>query len=332
MEVYFLDVGLGTCQIILLGNRRAIVIDAGIQMDHLALQFLRRLRIDRIVRLITSHSDNDHTGGAISILSHYQDAIDELHVVQDHKWLESKYWQRIEDLCRRNVLSENQIVRLELNPANSPKTLWRDGKSSLALYSPTFVQNQRSQAAGNANATSAVIVLDHLGKRVVFAADSEIPQWKKIHADHGQIHCDILAVPHHGGEIHDTATDLQWLYEQALRTQFAVISVGTKSNPKHPRQEVVRALIAQGAKVMCTQITTLCHPTPTSIGYGVLQPQTHLGRSLDGTLKQRRPKCVACAGTVLATISRNGLVIDRVTEHQMAVDRLTSKQGTPLCR
>ncbi len=332
MEVYFLDVGLGTCQIILLGKRRAIVIDAGIQMDYLALHFLERMKVDRIVRLITSHSDNDHTGGAISILDHYQDAIDELHVVQDHKWLQSKYWKRIDDLCSRNILSESQIVRLELNPANTAKPLWQEGGSSLALYSPTFVQNQRAQGANNANATSAVVMLEHMGKRIVFAADSEIPQWKRIQADFGQIRCDVLAVPHHGGHIDDTPADLAWLYQSALKTDFAVISVGTKRKPKHPRKEVVNALVAAGTRVMCTQITSLCHASTASLGLGVLQPQNHLGRSQDVSINRRMRKCTACAGTVLATITPAGIVIDRIAEHADAVTHLASIGGTPLCR
>ena len=43
MEVYFLDVGQGTCQIILLGARRAIVIDCGTSKDRTVLHFLQRM-------------------------------------------------------------------------------------------------------------------------------------------------------------------------------------------------------------------------------------------------------------------------------------------------
>ncbi len=42
MEVYFVDVGLGSCHVILLGGRRALVVDCGVRSDHIALQFLLR--------------------------------------------------------------------------------------------------------------------------------------------------------------------------------------------------------------------------------------------------------------------------------------------------
>jgi len=104
MEVYFLDVGFGACQIILLGGRRAIVIDCGVRSDHLALHFLKRFGIVEIECLIASHSDNDHVGGAISILDDYQDQIKRLFVVQDHKWLATRYWQRIDHFIETGIL------------------------------------------------------------------------------------------------------------------------------------------------------------------------------------------------------------------------------------
>lgn len=76
MEVFFVDVGLGSCQVILLGGRRAIVIDCGVRSDHIAQQFLLKNGIESIDRLVTSHTDNDHTGGAITILDHYASVIE----------------------------------------------------------------------------------------------------------------------------------------------------------------------------------------------------------------------------------------------------------------
>lgn len=68
MEIFFLDVGQGTCQVIMLGQRRAIVIDCGLRNDKLVLQFLQRSGIEFLERLIVSHSHGDHIGGAVSIM------------------------------------------------------------------------------------------------------------------------------------------------------------------------------------------------------------------------------------------------------------------------
>ncbi len=119
MEVYFLDVGMGTCQIILLGNRKAIVIDCGVKSDYIALHFLQKYGIDRVVRLITSHSDNDHTGGAITVLNNYQDRIDEVHVIQDSRFLATDYWRRIDYLNEQGTLLDSH--KATGNPSEETK-------------------------------------------------------------------------------------------------------------------------------------------------------------------------------------------------------------------
>jgi competence protein ComEC len=95
MEVFFLDVAQGTCQIILLGDRRAIVLDCGVPNDRLVLQFLRRLGIEYLDRLIVSHSHSDHIGGAVSVLGEYQDRIERICFVQDDLFLQSSFWRRV---------------------------------------------------------------------------------------------------------------------------------------------------------------------------------------------------------------------------------------------
>ena len=178
-----------------------------------------------------------------------------------------------------------------------------------------------------------VLVLDYLGRRVVFAADSVIPQWRRIYERRGNktLECDILAVPHHGGLTEGKNADLDWMYDQAVRCDIAVFSVGTVRLPKHPRAEVVAKLRSIGATVVCTEITSQCHSNPDSLKPGVLQPQSHLGRAMNAA----KSSYVACAGTVLATIRDGKIEIDRLNNHQSAVDRIVATQvglSCPLCR
>ena len=58
MEVFFLDVAQGTCQIVLIGNRTALVIDSGTRNSRLPLQFLRRRGIERFGGI--SHDSQSH--------------------------------------------------------------------------------------------------------------------------------------------------------------------------------------------------------------------------------------------------------------------------------
>jgi competence protein ComEC len=333
MEVYFVDVGLGSCHVILLGGRRALVIDCGVRSDHIALQFLQRNGVEQVDRLITSHSDGDHTGGAISILDHYAENIEKICVVQDHKFLKSRYWRRLFALKKEGRIHERQISPPLLPEDDLPKLVWEDRLSGAKLrcFSPTFVENLEAQQSCNSNGSSMVFVLDYQGRRVVLAADSVVPQWRRIYERRGNrtLECDILAVPHHGGLTEGINADLDWLYDQAIRCDVAIFSVGTVRRPKHPRAEVVAKLRSIGATVLCTEITSLCNESPMGLKPGVLQPQVHMGRAMNLPKKPYVP----CAGTVLATISNGSIEVDRLQVHQNAVDHLaTTSKTCPLCR
>lgn len=335
MEVFFVDVGLGSCHVLLLGGQRSIVIDCGVRSDHIALQFLLRNGIKSIDRLITSHSDNDHSSGAVSVLGHYAENIEKICVIQDHRFLKSNYWRRIYALYRERRIGTNQISPPLLPDDDEPKLVWEDVSTGARLrcFSPTYIENLSAQQVRDTNATSMVLVLDYLGKRIVFAADSVIPQWRQIYERRRNkiLECDVLAVPHHGGLMKDLAADLDWLYDQALRTEVAIFSVGSVGKPKHPRQEVVTKLRNVGSIVLCTEITNQCHYAPHLLKPGVLQPQTVLGRAMNQPTKQ----WVACAGTIQVAITNDGCQVDRLATHQQAVDLLAGSSANgvcPLCR
>ena len=190
-----------------------------------------------------------------------------------------------------------------------------------------------AQTIEDSNATSAVLILEHLGKRIVFAGVSVIPQWRQIFQDrkNRKLECDVLADPHHGGHMDDNAGDLEWLYQQALNCEVAILSVGTNKKPKHPRDEVVAELRKIGATVLCTEITKKCNYAPSTLKPGVLNPQVNLGRAMNAPDQQ----WVACAGTVKVEIKAEGCEVERLVQHQNEVDSmaLASAHGVcPLCR
>ena len=76
MEVCFVDVGQGSSNVILLGDRRAILIDCGGAQAETVLALLRRFQIDTLTRLIISHSHNDHSRGAAVVLTAFQGRIE----------------------------------------------------------------------------------------------------------------------------------------------------------------------------------------------------------------------------------------------------------------
>ncbi|MFO0953732.1 MAG: MBL fold metallo-hydrolase [Isosphaeraceae bacterium] len=77
-QCYFLDVGQGTSQVILLGDGRAVVIDGGPDADaRVPLRLLTR-HVRSLAALVVSHNDADHARGALPILNHFRFSLDRL--------------------------------------------------------------------------------------------------------------------------------------------------------------------------------------------------------------------------------------------------------------
>ncbi len=337
MEVYFVDVGQGESQLILLGGRRAFVIDCGGRGTTL-LHLLKSLGIQQIAGLALSHSHDDHRGAAETILTDYEGLIDRIFLLQDSEFFAGTFWATIESQLNSGSLERSQLMRLEVE--GSPKLIIREPKLSLELklYSPSLSRNLQAQAACAPNETSAVFMLKVGNSRVLFPGDATIAQWRDIFRGSGRaIKCDITTVPHHAGKITDDAGDLDWLYSECLNPAIAIISVGTSNAYGHPRPEVITALQKSGAVVMCTQITSQCCRDLEPLRPGVLRPLRLICKSeasRDAT-SAGNSRNVACAGTILAIVETNRVTVDRLNEHQAAVDNLAAarKSGVlPLCR
>jgi competence protein ComEC len=334
VEAYFLDVSQGTSNVLLLGNRRAIVIDCGKQARTL-LQLLKHLQVEHLTRLVISHNDNDHAGGAPDLLIAYRKQIDQVCFLQDRPLERTTFWQRLKQERDAGHLVQGQVTRLECD--HEPRSLYRDDAQGLDLkiYAPTFDENLRAQDARNTNATSAVLILCRGRSKVVFPGDSVINQWRRIRQmSGGVVVCEILAVPHHAGIIWPHERELDWLYSEGVRPKFAVVSVGTSNTHHHPRREVIHALVRAGAKVLCTQITDQCCDRLESLRPGIL-PLVLPGQSRPDSKQTRSGKSrdMACAGTVMAEVHPDRVVIQRLENHQDAVNRLSQTAGGhPLCR
>lgn len=80
---FFLDVGQGTSNVVLLGGRRAIVIDCGPGGTMVPLEILRDHGVSRIEALVLSHNDRDHWAGAARLIPAYSTQIERVYFLQD---------------------------------------------------------------------------------------------------------------------------------------------------------------------------------------------------------------------------------------------------------
>jgi competence protein ComEC len=341
MEVYFVDVGQGTSNVILIGKRRAIVIDTGRRASDLSM-LLNHLAVDELSCVALSHLDADHAGGAPAILTEFRGRIGRICFPNDHRVLETTFWDKLQSEIKDRHLLPSQLIRMECE--QTPRLVWRSNalKAELKLFSPTFGENQVALEEADSNATSGVLVLKVGEKRIVFPGDSKSAQWREIRNRRGSpLPCEVIAVPHHAGVIWPSHWDdlklraeLKWLYMEAVRAKYAIISVGTSNIDRHPREDVVDVLRGLNVKVVCTQITGQCCTALEKLRPGLL-PIVLPGRSRPVTTltTSNNSRDLACAGTVVADITPSGVTIRRLGQHQKAVDALATRPtGRPLCR
>lgn len=372
MRVLFVDVGQGTCQIVLLGEGRAIVIDAGAHPG-VAHRILKLNKIHTIELLAVSHSHVDHAGGAVKnkknrnnrtarsketcatgILVDFQESIRQIGFVQDSNFLKSKFGRYVVKLLNDKKLSENQLVRLERTAHYRP--LWptdatSDSDTVLACVSPTAAGSIVANSNNNVNAASAIIELRHLEDRVIFTGDSEYAQWdsliehRKANGIDEPIHCVAMSMPHHGGLMDGSADDLARFANQTTDAEVVVFSVGTANGHGHPRSEVITAMRGSGAHVICTQITHRCCSSLESVRPSVAGSLTIPCRSSSKPdyndrykqkgakrIRARRSRNVACAGSIEARLTDDGIEVLGLEKHSQGVDRLVADGHEPLCR
>jgi hypothetical protein len=358
MEVFFVDVGQGSCQIITLGKQRAIVIDAGGTGD-VPLTLLKEfLRIDVIELLAISHNDIDHSGGttrgrprdkhfkrrggsnAAGILGHYENAIKEIAVVDDGKFESSLFGKRVNHLLNAKKLSEEQISFLSIRGA-LPELWWEsdDGRIGLELLSPQAGTTLKARSTSDANATSAVFHLKHHNTEVLFTGDSQVDQWRtisRLRANAGAMSAmsvNVATIPHHGGVV-GSDLDTAWYYSEAIKAEVSIVSVGSKNQHGHPQKDVIHQLRNAGQRIFCTQIGEGCVDSPELIRPGVIKNGVRFhGQAEQHSTKKNQGRRIACAGTIRVILSEPGYEVENEAKHRAAVDLLQATSGChPYCR
>ena len=227
--------------------------------------------------------------------------------------------------------------------------MYKTANEFLDIVAPTFLQNVQAVVDRNANSTSGILLFGNGSSRVIFAGDSTIPEWQGIiNLRKKPFKCDLITTPHHAGGVWEhrqsgesqtvfenrIRSSLDWLYTDAINTKYGVVSVGTNNSYGHPRQEVIAAMRRAGALPICTQMTGQCANDLESQrrkALPIIIPSRSVSR--EDINSNGNSRNVPCAATVLVELKSDKIVIQRLSDHQAMIDRLTKSQSQPpLCR
>jgi competence protein ComEC len=223
-----LDVGQGTAVLVETAQRRLLYdtgppygadSDAG---GRVILPYLRARGIGKLDGLIVSHADQDHVGGAESVLDGVPvdwtaSSLDEDHAVN-----------RKAARARRCFAGQS----------------WEWDGIRFSMLHPTWDSYAHP---AKTNARSCVLHVQAGARGVLLAGDIEAPQEAQLVRDGQALGADVLLVPHHGSKTSSTAAFLD-----AVQPRLAVFQVGHRNRYGHPRADVVARYVARGAEVLRT--------------------------------------------------------------------------------
>ena len=238
-----LDVGQGSAAVIRTRNHVA-VFDSGAKFSErldigssVVLPYLRSQSIEQVDRLIISHGDADHIGGAQAILNAFPEA-----------------------LLQGQDISNIQAQHKQACAAGMN---WQWDGVDFVFLSPS-TSDARLIADAARNNHSCVLRVSSQSGSVLFTGDIEQGTERKLVERYGKkLSSEILIVPHHGSN-----TSSSTVFLRAVNPDLSIISVGYRNRYRLPNHRVIERYHSMGMAHLQTDITgaiTINHSTGSGL-------------------------------------------------------------------
>jgi competence protein ComEC len=238
-EVTLLDVGQGLAIVIRTASH-ALVYDTGASFgpdsdvgSRVLVPYLRGEGITRLDTLVVTHDDDDHYGGAVSLINARKPAHLYSSLPRGHKVLVAAHATGTESKrCEAGQQWEWNGVRFEfLHPSDD-------------AYAPPA----EDERAPRDNDMGCVLEVTTPGANMLLTADIEALSEAALTERLGRgLQADVLLVPHHGSKTSSTADFLD-----AVRPELAVVSVGYRNRFRHPHPDVLGRYVERGIPLLRT--------------------------------------------------------------------------------
>ncbi len=328
-ECWFLDVGQGTSNVILLGEGRAIVIDCGPKSSTETLELLDRY-VHTIEALIISHNDSDHDGNVHRILNQYRKATNAIYFLKDRTPSSN---------ITTFALLESPEFKNDFPPAtrlDADKIIYIKNNLNLTVLYPSFQDNLRFEE--DPNLTSGILRLKCGKRKIIYSSDAGIKAWESLSQQYAQkpLVCDVMTVPHHGGKLanKNQLADHKRLYSEFIKTKWGIISVGSSNGHKHPLPEAVNALRESGVEIFCTQMTTqCCQDLERLCQVARTIPQSSRSSKIQNKTRSGKSKNIACYGSVAIEVSETDIKISDITTFNKTFEKFRQIPSfNPMCK
>lgn len=232
-ELYFLDVGQGDSELVILPGGVKILIDAGPNRKVVnELELILRPTDRYIDLLVLSHPETDHFNGFIDVLKRYQIGA----FIYNGRVGTAQSWKEL-----AKIVEENKVPVFVLGQGDKIKN--QDDFFEILSPNAEFLKSKEL------NDTSLVIkFINNDGQaqiKALFTGDIGKKNEKYL-ADNFDIRADILKVGHHGSKY--SSSDY---FLKAVNPKISAIEVG-KNSYGHPTKEVLERLALVGSRIFRT--------------------------------------------------------------------------------
>ena len=225
-EFTLLDVGQGLAAVIKT-HQHVLVYDSGPRFNSgfdtgsaVIIPYLRHFGVKKIDRFVISHGDNDHIGGAASVL-------EAIPVGQVYTSVVKEFTPGLAQPCISGMTWEWDGVRFQ-------------------FLSPDEDDYSRERIENN---LSCVLIVRTPSGSVLLTGDIEkgVEQELVGEADQNNISADILVMPHHGSKTSSTKA-----FIERVAPKYALAAVGYKNRFGFPKKTVVDRYLQINADVLDT--------------------------------------------------------------------------------
>ena len=223
MHVAVLDVGQGLAVTIQTANH-ALLYDAGPRYSahsdagsKIVVPFLRGQGMKKLDGFIVSHNDDDHSGGAASVLAQVP-----------VKWVASSF-----------EIPKVSATQKRIKCFAGQRWQW-DGVKFEVLY-PRMESYENPNLTDN-NRSCVVKVTSKYGNILLTGDIEKEAEAALLESNANVLKSDILVAPHHGSKTSSTPA-----FIQAVGTKYVVFTVGYLNRFKHPKPMIINSYAESGA-------------------------------------------------------------------------------------
>lgn len=243
-ELTLIDVGQGDSVLLTSPSGKHILVDSGdnSRIDNgkdVIVPFLHYTGILNLDALVITHTDQDHFGGASSILRTFP--VKELWINECALSETKEEWQ--------NVLEEAEDRHIPIKKITRGAT-WKEHYFEIQALHPKALPKKdslHSNKCSDTNRESITLRAKGLGHSAMLTGDLTVEGEKEILQTEAYLKSDILKLGHHGSK---TSSSPKFL--EAVSPQVALISSGRKNKFRHPHKQVTNRLDSLGIPYLNT--------------------------------------------------------------------------------